>query len=810
MAISEQKTGTITVKGITYTLGTKSGSGTKFNPVVAIKGKTSSEGASPGSITLNTTKTYTIRKKASGSTVTHPYLVHDGYNDIAWFTDEIFPNAVYTLTIKPNGGQAYNGSTTTSSNFTTKVAYDIPTYIGNLYKKDGTNYYITDNTPIRTGYTFKGWTASKGSAYRNTSGGTFYFNALATHASHKDSWVYDGGTNTGAVSVTAQWRANTYTVSFNSQEGSSVSSKTVTFGSTYGTLSTPTRTGYSFDGWYTAASGGTKITSSSTVSTAGNHTLYAHWTASQMYVCYDFWGSTGLTCNSSTYQLSPTYQRVQSKGTTDEEIVYQYGPLNRVSGTHTVKTPSTFGVSKTGYHLKYYEFTAYDNSGKAYKTTQCYPGSSYTMGNLNPFYNSSKSYFSADDSCWEPNICTVHLSIPTGATGVSEVYVKYNTGWYSDSAATSPTSYVSPPVRSGYTFKGYWTGTSGSGTRIIEPDGYINPGYLTYFSGSDSYLYAHWQADYIIKYNLNGGSRNRFPTQQTIVDKKGALYGVYENDPSYFQYSFKGWGTSSGTTTVSYYPEVEYPNIGSRTLYAIWSEATEISMRTSLNQSKSYSVYFTNQTQYYYITPSRKADFVFTTTSNDLDPDFELYDSAGSSLGKDRNSGEVNYTHTLYPDQTYYIRLSNYKSPRTASTSSTSVVSSTISVNVQSIPYYTVSFDAGGYGVSNPPDKEVQLYSTYGTLPEVSRPGYTFLGWFTYSGEQITETTDVKGQDITLVAHWDPLGLVEIYYGGKWKKAVPYIYNGSEWQRALTYINENGTISSWELGTNYGQNKLIE
>lgn len=57
----------------------------------------------------------------------------------------------------------------------------------------------------------------------------------------------------------------------------STSSKSVTYDSAYGSLATATRTGYSFDGWFTAASGGTKINSSMTVSTASNHTLYAHW-----------------------------------------------------------------------------------------------------------------------------------------------------------------------------------------------------------------------------------------------------------------------------------------------------------------------------------------------------------------------------------------------------------------------------------------------------------------------------------------------------------------------------------------------------
>ena len=58
---------------------------------------------------------------------------------------------------------------------------------------------------------------------------------------------------------------------------SRTSTKSVNYGSTYGDLPAPTRSGYTFQGWYTASNGGTQITSSSTVSTASNHTLYARW-----------------------------------------------------------------------------------------------------------------------------------------------------------------------------------------------------------------------------------------------------------------------------------------------------------------------------------------------------------------------------------------------------------------------------------------------------------------------------------------------------------------------------------------------------
>ncbi len=77
-------------------------------------------------------------------------------------------------------------------------------------------------------------------------------------------------------SWTINVKGETITVTLDANGGSvSTRSKTVSQGSTYGTLPTPTRTGYEFEGWY---NGDKKITSTSTVgATATNHTLVAKW-----------------------------------------------------------------------------------------------------------------------------------------------------------------------------------------------------------------------------------------------------------------------------------------------------------------------------------------------------------------------------------------------------------------------------------------------------------------------------------------------------------------------------------------------------
>lgn len=72
--------------------------------------------------------------------------------------------------------------------------------------------------------------------------------------------------------------AQTRTVTFDPNGGTvTTTSKTVVYNEAYGSLPTPTRTGYTFKGWYTAKTGGTKVTADTIVSSDVDHTLYAQW-----------------------------------------------------------------------------------------------------------------------------------------------------------------------------------------------------------------------------------------------------------------------------------------------------------------------------------------------------------------------------------------------------------------------------------------------------------------------------------------------------------------------------------------------------
>lgn len=76
----------------------------------------------------------------------------------------------------------------------------------------------------------------------------------------------------------AHWTNQAYTVAFNANGGNvQTSSTTVSNGGVYGTLPTPTRSGYTFMGWYTSPGGGEQITAETTVGLSDSQVLYVHW-----------------------------------------------------------------------------------------------------------------------------------------------------------------------------------------------------------------------------------------------------------------------------------------------------------------------------------------------------------------------------------------------------------------------------------------------------------------------------------------------------------------------------------------------------
>ena len=189
------------------------------------------------------------------------------------------PKTQFTLTFNPQGGTV----SPTSKTITVGKEY------GSL------------PTPIRAGYTFKGW-------YTTPSGGTKITSTTKL-------------TTPNNVTAYAHWAAKKFTTKFNPNGGATpktsgkvTTSKSVTMGNAYGKLPTTTKKGYTFAGWYTAKSGGTKITSTSPFSAAKNQTLYAHWNAKLFTVKLKPQKGTvtptsiRVTYN-STYKILPTPTR---------------------------------------------------------------------------------------------------------------------------------------------------------------------------------------------------------------------------------------------------------------------------------------------------------------------------------------------------------------------------------------------------------------------------------------------------------------------------------------------------------------------
>lgn len=86
----------------------------------------------------------------------------------------------------------------------------------------------------------------------------------------------------------AQWMPNTYTVTFDAHGGAPAEppEKEVFYGWNYGTLAATARTGWVFNGWFTAPVGGTQITATTLMLTTEDHTLYAQWTPISFAVTY--------------------------------------------------------------------------------------------------------------------------------------------------------------------------------------------------------------------------------------------------------------------------------------------------------------------------------------------------------------------------------------------------------------------------------------------------------------------------------------------------------------------------------------------
>ena len=434
----------------------------------------------------------------------------------------------YTVTFNANGG--------TETSETRTVTYGNP--------------YGELPTLTRDGYTFAGW-------FTKMDGGTQVTkeNVVTTAADHM---------------LYAHWTANEYTVTFDANEGTvTPAEKTVTYGSHYGELPTPTREGYTFAGWFTEQNGGTQVTKETVVKTVADHTLYAHWTANTYTVKFDANEGTvtpaekTVTYGSHYGELpTPTREGYTFAGWfTEQNGGTPVRPEDVVTASHTLYAHWT----RISYEVK---FDA--NGGKeAYESENVSHGDAYGKFPPDPTrigYKFAGWYTEKDGGAkveqgdvvtsshtlyahWTANTYTVTFDANEGTVTPAEKTVTYGSHY-----GELPT-----PTREGYTFAGWFTEQNG-GTKVMAD--------TKVTTAENHTLYAYWMQNiYDVSFDANGGKEAYEPKKV----RHGDTYGKFPPDPTRIGYKFAGWYTEKDGGA-----KVEQGDVvtSSHTLYAHWMANT--------------------------------------------------------------------------------------------------------------------------------------------------------------------------------------------------------------------------------------------
>ena len=214
---------------------------------------------------------------------------------------------------------------------------------------------------------------------------------------------------TGNKTWYARWTVTykNYTVTWNGNGGTpSKSSSSFHYNDALGTLPTATRTGYTFKGWSTSASGSVNV--STTTKVTGNVTYYAVWTINSYTWTFDANGGTGDTTKTLNYNATLSTLPTASRASTAANNYTFAGWFD--TDASTGGTQLTTSTKCTGNKTWYARWTV------TYKN--------YTV-------------------TWNGN---------GGTPSKSSSSFHYN-----DALGTLPTA-----TRTGYTFKGWSTSASGS------------------------------------------------------------------------------------------------------------------------------------------------------------------------------------------------------------------------------------------------------------------------------------------------------------------------------------------------------------
>ena len=233
------------------------------------------DNAVTGDLTLTakwTANTYTVTFNANGGTVATeskdvtfgaaygelPTVSRDGYTFAGWYDGE---EQVTAATVFDGTADVTLTARWTANTYTVTFDADGGTVDPASMTVTFGEAFGTLPTPTRDGYAFAGWFLGEDSVSSTT--------------------TY---TTVGDTELVAHWTANAYSVKLDANGGAvNPEVVTVTYDAAYGTLPEPTRTGYTFQGWF---DGQTEVTSETIFKGGDGVTLTAQWTVNTYEVTF--------------------------------------------------------------------------------------------------------------------------------------------------------------------------------------------------------------------------------------------------------------------------------------------------------------------------------------------------------------------------------------------------------------------------------------------------------------------------------------------------------------------------------------------
>lgn len=512
-------------------------------------------------------------------------------------------SSVANYYIGPENADCYiEGCTFEGAPKTAKIFYQ------NYGGKNGSNFInctatkglpsnVSDRTVVTPSYPYTALTAAEAkTAVTNATCGAGA--TLTVTTAGVVSSTCDGGAPLPTV-WTVTWDATTNGGSC----GTATSS--VTNGAAIGTLPEATKTSFNFDGWYTAPSGGTKISASTTVTE--NKTYYAQFTSAPVTTYYTvIWDANGGTCGTSSSSIE-SGQQIGTLPVASKAGDYSFdGWYTAVNGGTKISTTTTVTANVTYY--AHYTATGGGGGGSCASTLTHY-GTQYRTSAPRRSYayvgstsgtkfiiesdNGNTKNVDADSSAIRldyskylkvlgPGATTnIADSLFTGVTQISFKWKLYNSG--STTRTTTVDVYVGGTKvgnaieLTGLNSDGFQAHTissiaSLSGAVTIKNTGTGNSNKnlhfddisITYNCSSPS------PTTYTLSYDENGGSGTMAATEQTGASVTVAANGF--TAPT--GYSFQEWNTdmNGGGTTKAVGASITLTE--DMTLYAIWQPNT--------------------------------------------------------------------------------------------------------------------------------------------------------------------------------------------------------------------------------------------